>query len=288
MDITTAFKTFESNKSTVRCLIEQNVVSASKKCYHCKGAMKFYEESNMLYCLKKSCNRRVSIFKNTFFEGCKMSLSKLMKLGYMYIVSESSVTGIKRSLNISSKTLTEWLEFIRQLVGESVPEEEMTIGGEGVVVEVDETKLGRREYNRGHKVDGVWVVAGVERTTAKKMFVVSVEKRDEETITNIIKKHVLPGSIVYTDCWKPYIGACKNNDLDHQTVNHSKFYKDPETGTHTNTIEGNNNALKIVIKPRNRTKKNIKYHLLYFIWKRLNKKDLWQGFINALRGIKYI
>ena len=38
--------------------------------------------------------------------------------------------------------------------------------GTGVVtvVEVDETKLGKRKYNKGHKVDGVWILAGIEHT----------------------------------------------------------------------------------------------------------------------------
>jgi len=39
------------------------------------------------------------------------------------------------------------------------------IGGEGIVVEIDESKFGKRKYSRGHKVDGVWVLEIVERTS---------------------------------------------------------------------------------------------------------------------------
>jgi len=38
-----------------------------------------------------------------------------------------------------------------------VEEESEPIGGPGKVVEVDESKFGKRKYHRGHRVDGVWV-----------------------------------------------------------------------------------------------------------------------------------
>ena len=40
----------------------------------------------------------------------------------------------------------------------------MQIGGIGIVVEIDESKFGKRKHNCGHKVDGVWVVGMVEIT----------------------------------------------------------------------------------------------------------------------------
>jgi hypothetical protein len=60
------------------------------------------------------------------------------------------------------------------------------VGGENIVVEIDETKLGKRKYNRGHRVDGVWVVCGVERTPARKVFVAQVKSRDSDTLMEVI------------------------------------------------------------------------------------------------------
>ena len=31
-------------------------------------------------------------------------------------------------------------------------------------MKIEETKLGKRKYNRGHIVEGAWVFGGVERT----------------------------------------------------------------------------------------------------------------------------
>ena len=38
----------------------------------------------------------------------------------------------------------------------------MKIDGMGKIVEVDESKFGRRKYNRGRDRDGQWVFGGVD------------------------------------------------------------------------------------------------------------------------------
>ncbi|KII64951.1 hypothetical protein RF11_08438 [Thelohanellus kitauei] len=64
------------------------------------------------------------------------------------------IVGIIEATALSSATVTEWTRFIRQLLADNV----------------DERKLAKRKYHRGHLVEGVWVVAGIERTKEKKMF----------------------------------------------------------------------------------------------------------------------
>ena len=61
------------------------------------------------------------------------------------------------------------------------------IGGPGSIVEIDESKFGKRKYHRGHRVEGQWVFGGYERETGKS-FLVPVERRDAETLLPIILK----------------------------------------------------------------------------------------------------
>lgn len=234
----------------------------------------------------RKCEKTKSVFEGTFFENCKFGINECLVFCYLYLM-KTPVSGILEATSLSSATIVEWAGFLRQLVSESIQPSSMKIGGEGIIVEIDETKMGKRKYNRGHRVDGVWVVAGVERTTDRKIFAVEVVDRSTKTMIEIIKKHVLPGSIIYTDCWKAYDSACEVLEFEHFKVNHSLSFKDPETGVHTNTIEGFNNGLKSIIKPRNRVKKGIKYQLLYFIWRRQNRKNIWRGFLEALKTINY-
>ncbi|CAG8477413.1 4456_t:CDS:1, partial [Scutellospora calospora] len=100
------------------------------------------------------------------------------------------------------------------------------IGGKGIIVEIDESKFARRKYHRGRRVDSVWVIGGIERTEEKRVFLIIVEKRDKETIREIIEKYVEKGSIIHTDCWKGYIGI-EDLGIIHGTVNHSIYFTDP-------------------------------------------------------------
>lgn len=286
LTIAEIYDTFKTEESTIEFLINNDIIQKEKTCWQCKKPMNINKTQKIYRCSNYKCRKSMSIFKNTFFSTCKYGIDKCMIFCYLYFLKLPS-EGLKTTLKLSSKTVCDWAGFLRQLVGNSVNEIELQIGGDGVVVEIDETKLGKRKYHRGHYVEGVWVIVGIERTVEKKMFAIEVVSRDQATIEDVLRKYLCEGSIVHTDCWKAYFPACRNLGFQHKVVNHKKEFKNSVDGTHTNTVEGQNNALKILIKPRNRNRKNIKYYLLYFLWRRLHKKDIWGGFIKALKEVKY-
>ena len=85
-------------------------------------------------------------------------------------------------------------------------------------MEVDEAKFGKRKYHRGHRVEGAWVIGGIERTPQKKVFLARVEDRSAGTLLRVLNSHLLPGTIVYTDMWKAYDGIESILGLAHFTV----------------------------------------------------------------------
>lgn len=270
-----------------RYLLDQDVYYRALPCPGCGANMERNADKMVFRCPRKSCHRReLSLRKHTFFYGSMLKSNKILFLAHLWLnrVSNSSARSIT---GFSQHTVTSFYAHFRRLVASALDEEQQVIGGAEIIVEVDETKLGRRKYNRGHRVDGVWVVVGVERTEARKVFLVAVEDRSAATLTEIIRRHVHPGSVVHTDLWRGYSSVAEETGLRHRTVNHSAGFIDEETGVHTNTVEGTNHALKIQVPIRCRTRNGIDDHLLEFMWRRQHADTLWDSFISAIREIHY-
>jgi len=77
------------------------------------------------------------------------------------------------------------------------------IGGPNITVEIDDSKFGRRKYNRGHKVKGQWVFGGVNRES-EKTFLVPVPDGTADTLMAVLRDWIEPGTTVISDCWSAY------------------------------------------------------------------------------------
>ncbi|KII67232.1 hypothetical protein RF11_13868 [Thelohanellus kitauei] len=54
----------------------------------------------------------------------------------------------------SPSTITSIMRYLRKMVGASLDFEDYTIGGQNIKVEIDDSKLGKNKYHRGHLVSG--------------------------------------------------------------------------------------------------------------------------------------
>ena len=117
------------------------------------------------------------------------------------------------------------------------------------------------------------------------MFAEVVERRDAATLVEVISRHVAPGSIVNTDLWRGYTELSETLDVEHRTVNHSQHFVNPDDGTHTNTIEGTWNGIKMKVASRKRCREGVEEHLLEFIWRRKNSSNLWASFLQAMKSV---
>jgi len=224
-------------------------------------------------------------YSHSFFAGGRLKCSEVMHMGYLWL-TECSAKTTQIQTGHSKPTVSAYRNFFRQLVSEMIETDDCMIGGPGVIVQIDETKMGKRKYHRGHRVDGAWVLVGVESTVERLVFAEVVPDRREETLTDVINRHVCAGSIIWTDMWKGYAALSKKFDVQHDVVNHSRSFKS-DTGVNTNTVEGTNYAIKRAIPPRNRTRDLLPSHLLEFVWRRRHEQDLWSSFIAALKDVSY-
>ena len=122
---------------------------------------------------------------------------------------------------LSRETVADWLSYCREICLEIVARETpKLIGGPGLTVEVDESKFGRRKYNKGRLVEGQWVLGGICRETKDVFLAVCPDnKRDAPTLLDIIERHVTKSSTIVTDCWRAY-DSLDQDGWDHLTVNH--------------------------------------------------------------------
>src|SRR5271163_4599279 len=107
----------------------------------CQNPLRVYENRGIFSCRRRSCNSSFSIRVHTIFHKHHLRSCKILELGY-YWLQKIPVRGVSLI----------WREF-RQLVSAALDDEDMVIGGPGIVVEIDESKFGKRKYHRGHRVE---------------------------------------------------------------------------------------------------------------------------------------
>jgi ssDNA-binding Zn-finger/Zn-ribbon topoisomerase 1 len=279
---------YQSESACIDFLIEQKVLYNYEECPKCKkGIMRRYKSKPKLWmCNNYKCKSKISVFKDSFFANNKIPCHDLLRIAYKWL-SGQRFKDIVTQTGHAQVTVCDHIRFCREIIASFVYEEDTKIGGPGIIVEVDESKFGKVKYHRGHRVEGVWILGGVERTEERRIFLVAVPDRTKETLVNILERHILPGSVVITDLWKGYTNLSECLEVEHKTVNHTTCFKDPETGAHSNTIEGTWAGVKFKVAPRNRTEQLIDLHLAEFIWRRQNANNLWNAFIGCLNDTMY-
>ena len=271
-------------ETCLQALKNHKVFYNETPCKACSGTMRTMTGRHMLRC--SNCRKEETGRAHSFFASSRLKLHEILRLGYFWLLGlgrDQTVVVTKHSPRI----VTNFFIYFRQLVSQSLEENACVIGGPGIVVEIDETKMGKRKYHRGHRVEGVWLLGGVEKTPQRKCFVIPVPDRTTETIQQAIQSHVLPGSIIRTDCWKSYSYLGSSSEYIHQAVNHSLHFTDPATGVNTNTIEGTWAGLKRKVPVRNRVQQGMEGQIMEFIWRRIHQDRLWDALLDAFRDVYY-
>ena len=226
---------------------------------------------------------KLSIRHQSWLVDAKIPLETVVELIYLW-AQGFTLQEILHELKLSKRTIIEWSAFFRDTCLTTMLEYSEAIGGEGVEVEIDESKFGKRKYHKGHRVEGQWVFGGREKNDKSKIFMVPVANRKKVTLLAIIKRWIKPGSIIHSDCWKAY-NDLKKHGYIHVTVNHSKEFVNKETGACTNSIECDWRHAKVSIPPYGIHKGLHAGYLAEFMWRRRNyNKD---KFIELIKDINY-
>ena len=113
-----------------------------------------------------------TVCKGTWFERAKSSPAQILIITHCFALRQSyEVTQIECSLGdhrVSNSTICDWFSYCREICMISMDSkywQRGKIGGPGHVVEIDECKIGRRKYHRGHVIEGSWILGMIDVQT---------------------------------------------------------------------------------------------------------------------------
>ncbi len=213
-----------------RCGHDETSFLTTRKIWKCKG-----------------CKRQFSLKVGTIFEDSPIGWDKWLPAVWLIANSKNSVSSheLGRALGVTQKTA--WFMFHRIRTAMET-ETFMKLSG---TVEVDETYIGGKAQNM-HKWQRSLRIRG--RGYAAKIAVQGARERETGRVTaevihtgnlkaNVVE-WVEPGSVVYTDQAKAYIGL--DRDYAHESITHGREYV--RGNVHTNGIENFWSLLKRAIK----------------------------------------
>ena len=116
---------------------------------------------------------KLSIRHQSWLVDTKITLETVVELTYLWSQG-FTLNEILHELKLSKRTAIEWSAFFRETCFTTMMEYSEPIGGDGIEVEIDESKFGKRKYHKGHRVEGQWVFGGREKKDKSKIFMVPV------------------------------------------------------------------------------------------------------------------
>ena len=219
-------------------------------CPHCGVVNHAYatKRAGVYRCAEKECRKDFTVTMKTVMERSHIALHKWLQGFYLMTSSKKGVSAhqLHRTLNITYRSA--W--FMAHRIREGMRAGGLTpLGGNGSIVEADETYFGRHDQHvalkkprtspytkRGWKDKGKTraIVSLVERGGSVRSF--HVTHADKETVGGIVASNIARETRLHTDESRLYteIGTTFGA---HETVKHSAF-EYVRGDVHTNTVEG--------------------------------------------------
>lgn len=211
-------------------------------CPKCERAAKWYPLASEKAYSCQWCGHHIHPMVGSIFEKSRTPLQLWFYAIFLFTTSKHGVSGkeLQRQLGVTYKTAWRMAALIREHM--AAVDGDAPLGGEGEIVEVDETFYGGVTTGMDWRERKAVVMGMVERGGDIVLKVVPDQSRG--SLLPQIAKNVLPGSEVHTDEHRAYQKTWALADYTHKTVNHGKGEYATPDGTSTNQIESFFNHLK--------------------------------------------
>ncbi|KAI8440704.1 hypothetical protein MSG28_009054 [Choristoneura fumiferana] len=161
-------------RNNVSSLRRRGLLPTEKMCTYHRKAMTLTKEAGQVgkfRCRKSNCRTKpVSRAVGTWFENARLSLTLIFQI--MYAFSEGLTyhqtrkeLAFEDGSVVSPRTVADWFSYCRETIAIYQLQNQRAqgkIGGPNKVVQIDESKFGKRKYNRGRHIEGHWVIGMIE------------------------------------------------------------------------------------------------------------------------------
>lgn len=275
----------DENEAIAWCQL-RGLLNADVHCLSCDEPMRYNERFKFFRCAKMRCCSQIRLSTGTLFEKAKLPVSKVLLLAYEWSV-DTILSSVAMEYNVAESTVSLWFNKFRSLAAAfHFLKSNEKIGGYGKIVEIDECLVVKRKYNVGRILSGqCWVFGGVVRGEADQCFIEMVDRRDRETLLDVIRRRIQPGSVISSDCWKAYENLpslVPEMNFLQLRVNHSRNFVNPDnSAAHTQNIEAFWSSLKRKLKQRGGTKykTNIEHYIGEHLYKKSMNRNVFETFL---------
>lgn len=241
-----------TNEDAARAYLEASLWPEGPICPHCGVINHAYANAakrGVYRCAEPKCRKDFTVTTGTVMERSHIALHKWVQGFHLMCSSKKGISAhqLHRLLKITYKAA--W--FMAHRIRESMRDGGLSgpLGGEGKIVEADETYYGKSDVRReskqrrgrpftktgNHGPGGKRaIVALVERGGSVRTF--HVPSADKVTVTKIVTENIARESRLHTDESRLYFGA-DEHFADHETVHHSSG-EYVRGDVHTNSAEG--------------------------------------------------
>ena len=186
-----------------------------------------------------ACRQQFTVTVGTVFSDSKVPLNKWLLAVHLLCASKKGISShqLHRMLGVTYKTAWFMSHRIREAM---IPGDNGPMGGDGGVVEADETFIGRVPGNSRMAIHNMnKVVSLVERATGRATSVVFTGHFSAASIGKVLSAHMAPEAQLMTDEARHYKDA-GTRYAAHHSVNHARgeYVRKGDATMHSNTVEG--------------------------------------------------